>query len=366
MKKTGILYIQKDGIMGGSAMSLQMLIRAVKKEYDLHVLFCEKGPFYDQLKRSGVPLLFIPFRAWRKVKYFIRNISAVFQLRKIIKEKGISVVHSNSYEVNPLMVLACQKRTRTICHVRDFITRSKARKFFLHRADRVIAVSRAVRDQFRDLHQDISVIYNGVSVRSAAQAQDSLSGRFPRIKRAFKAGLIGQCEERKRQEDFVRAGLEVLQKDAAIHFFLIGGHHTEYGDRIKQLIRHHQAHFHFIDPVKDILPVIKGLNAVVISSREEAFGRTAIEAMACGRPVIASSVGGLAEIISHKRTGLLYPCNDHKALAGLILELKRDRKLYCKLVHNGLLHVKKNFTEEQYIRKIRELYSRVLAKDGVS
>lgn len=76
-------------------------------------------------------------------------------------------------------------------------------------------------------------------------------------------------------------------------------------------------------------------NLFVRPSRFEGFGSSFIEAMAAGIPVIGTPVGGITDFIDNKKTGLLVPPNDYKALAEAMEKLYKDKTLYHALVKNG-------------------------------
>jgi len=85
-----------------------------------------------------------------------------------------------------------------------------------------------------------------------------------------------------------------------------------------------------------------------------------LEAMAAGKAVVASDVGGLRELVQHRRTGMLFPATDHQALAGVLTELGCDAELRSSLGQNALCWVR---TERQWVRLVRahaETYARLL------
>jgi len=86
----------------------------------------------------------------------------------------------------------------------------------------------------------------------------------------------------------------------------------------------------------DIPDVLNACDAFVLSSRNEGLGLAAVEAMACGVPVIATDVGGASEVLDHGRAGLLVPPNQPAAIAAALLRLARDDELRTRLVIAGL------------------------------
>ena len=373
MQKKKILYINKDGVLGGSALSLYLLLQKIKAIHNVYVILGRKGPFYYELKKLTIPVYFINFRNWRKLKYVFKNIAAIIKLKRIIKKVKPDIIHSNSYEVNPLMVLSAGQKIKTICHVRDMITSQKAKKFLLPKTNTIIAISKAVKKQIQTIHNNIKVIYNSVDVIKAKESKNNLNKYIKLNKKIFKIGIIGNCEPRKQQEIFIQAALLICsgnitdkknnltsKKKPDFHFLIIGNNKTPYGKKIKEMIKGYTSNFSFINHVDNIYDIIRGLDAIVITSKEEAFGRTAIEAMICRKPVIGTNTGGIPEIVIHNKTGLLFEVGDYKKLANHILFLQTHKKTLIKFGINGYNRVLQLFTLKRHIAQILKLYNNLI------
>ncbi len=115
----------------------------------------------------------------------------------------------------------------------------------------------------------------------------------------------------------------------------------------------------FIDN-KEIYPFISKHHAVVMPSREEGFGVAALEAGICGRPIIATNVGGIPEIVINNKTGILIPRDDHHALSQAMLLLADDRKLTENLGRQGYDYVKEKYSWEGSLDKMVNLYERLI------
>jgi glycosyltransferase involved in cell wall biosynthesis len=109
--------------------------------------------------------------------------------------------------------------------------------------------------------------------------------------------------------------------------------------------------------------LLAACDALVLPARREGLGVSALEAMAAGRPVVASRVGGLAEAVVHERTGLLIPPEDARALAEAIVRLASDRALAERLGAAGPARVAEGFLPEQMVSAYEEVYAGVLAAD---
>jgi glycosyltransferase involved in cell wall biosynthesis len=102
----------------------------------------------------------------------------------------------------------------------------------------------------------------------------------------------------------------------------------------------------------------------VLSSRSEGFPNSVIEALAAGCPVIATPVGGVPEVIVHRRTGLLVPVGDAHALAASLEELRRDAGLRERLSEAGLACVRIKYHQSVVIAQLEALYHHLARASG--
>jgi glycosyltransferase involved in cell wall biosynthesis len=120
----------------------------------------------------------------------------------------------------------------------------------------------------------------------------------------------------------------------------------------------------FLGRVAPADPVLERAEVVVVPSFGEGFGMVALEAMERGRPVIASAVGGLPEIVDDGRTGLLVPPGDVEALAGAIAELASDHGRAAAMGAAGRARALAAFSQERCTERIETLYGTALAAAG--
>ena len=116
----------------------------------------------------------------------------------------------------------------------------------------------------------------------------------------------------------------------------------------------------FLGRVAPVAPAFEDAQVVVVSSFGEGFGMVALEAMERGRPVIASAVGGLPEIVEDGRTGLLVPAGDVDALAAAILELVRDPERAAAMGSAGRARALAYFSQDRCTDRIEALYRAAL------
>jgi len=117
---------------------------------------------------------------------------------------------------------------------------------------------------------------------------------------------------------------------------------------------------------QDTLPYYYSASeAVVVPSHYESFGMVALEAMACGIPVVASEVGGLAFLIQDGKTGFTVPVDDPQALADRILKLISDPELREQMSQRAAEYAQ-DYAWVNIVRRIKDLYQDVLHKQVAS
>ena len=119
----------------------------------------------------------------------------------------------------------------------------------------------------------------------------------------------------------------------------------------------------FVGPLMPdaVIEWMAGCSVFVLPSRSEGMPRVLIEAMAAGKPIIASSVSGIPFYIEHGRTGLLFPKEDPGALAEQMRTLLGNEELAARLAANGAAAVEARLSERCYVEAVRSMVDRILA-----
>jgi glycosyltransferase involved in cell wall biosynthesis len=201
-----------------------------------------------------------------------------------------------------------------------------ARLVYRH-SNHLIGVSEKSCDMIRSLGipaDRVSRIYNGVAPAFLEDVEpvEELRGPGPHI------GIFGAIEPRKGQEYFIRAATKVLQNHPTSKFWVVGS--TSYQDNevyfehLKDLAGSLQIaqHIRFVGFRRDVPQWMAGMDVIVLASTGmEALPTVIIEAGALGVPVVATTVGGVAEILTHGETGMLVPPKDPDLIAEAVGQL---------------------------------------------
>jgi len=171
-------------------------------------------------------------------------------------------------------------------------------------------------------------------------------------------GFVGRLDSCKGVDLLINAAAILCKKDQRYHFVIVGQ-----GAQRKQL-EHLVLRLGLREKViftglcRNPAEVIKALDIAVVPSRREAFGITAIEFMRMKIPVIASAVGGLVEVVQHKKTGMLLDKLNAENIADAVNTLAQDNSLRESLVENAEVFSRK-FNGAEQLKQITSIYEKL-------
>ena len=259
------------------------------------------------------------------------------ELAALIARRRPDLVHANSLSMGRLTgPVVAGLGIPSIAHLRDIVRLSRQAVADLNWHTRLLAVSEATRafHARQDLDAGkLHVLYNGVDpARFAPRRADGwLHRELGLPESALLVGTIGQIGLRKGQDVLARAAAEIASRRPDVHFVVVGERHSakaeslQFADSLEQAARRMPGRFHCLGRRDDVPCLMNELALLVHPARQEPLGRVLLEAAASGLPVVATAVGGTAEIFppgSH--SAVLVPPDDPASLAGAVLDLLAD------------------------------------------
>ena len=180
-------------------------------------------------------------------------------------------------------------------------------------------------------------------------------------------GIVGRISPTKGQDVFIRAAAKVACRFPDVRFQVIGGalfQHDGFEKEIRVLAAQlGLRNLEFLGFCDDVVSRMRKLTVLVHASPvPEPFGQVVVEAMAAGKPVIATDAGGIPEIVIDGECGFLVPVRDSNAMAEKICVLLANPKLAVALGRRGRARVAMHFTATRMAREIEELYEGVLGR----
>jgi glycosyltransferase involved in cell wall biosynthesis len=226
-----------------------------------------------------------------------------------------------------------------------------------------IAVSQAVADHYRAVLGlgQIDVIPNAIALGGINEVAASIGPALRMADDSLHIVLPGRLVHEKGHSVFIAALSKLLAEGINVRATFAG-----FGP-LRALLEQQVSNANIVDrvtftgalPHRELLRTIALADIVVVPSLFEGFGMAAAEGMALGRPVIAARTGGLADIISDGKTGLLVKAGDAVELVGAIKRLAADPDLRGRIGRAARAHVEEQFAAQQIASRVSAFYGRL-------
>jgi glycosyltransferase involved in cell wall biosynthesis len=406
-----VVYLNPIGAVGGAERSLLDFLtslRAAEPGCELHLISGAEGPLLAEAARLGVSgeVLPLPPRlvrmgdaaismgpgvplkralglAWQTFWTGLDARRYAKRLRRRLRELGPDLIHSNGIKSHLLSAMARLVGVPLVWHVHDFLTWRRVVSRLLRWKSRgvaqALANSRAVEADVRALLPGVpaTTIYYGIDVDYFAPGPgdggqlDRLAGLPGGGPGLLRVGLLATYARWKGQDVFLEAARRCASGGAAARFYIVGGpiYNTGGSQFTEAELRALAARLGldgrvgFIPFQRDTAAVYRALDVVVhASTQPEPFGRTIVEAMACGRAVIAMEAGGAKELFVSGQNALGAPPNDPGALAQAIGALVADDGLRARLGTSARKSAVKQFARDRIGPELLAVYRRLLPK----
>lgn len=298
----------------------------------------------------------------------------LIDILKIIKNEKIKVIHAHGYGASNFGRLARMiSRTSIIVHAHDddskYPFHQKVADFLLRRfTDKAIAVSASVKEasvkKRRIAGEKVFVLHNGIHLE-----EFSAPGKERVEKERMRLGIrpdhpvigtVGRLGVEKGIKYLLQAAVQVLKVYPDTVFLLAGD--GPLADELKNLSKQLgvDQNVVFAGFCRDIPAVLSIVDIVATPSLTEGSPLAVLEAMAMGKPIVASNVGGIKEILKDGETGLLVPSKDSLSLAEKIIYLIRDEKVAKDLGIRSKEESKK-YDINVHTRKIEQHYYQLIS-----
>lgn len=306
------------------------------------------------------------------------DIGAVAKIKKLIRKYNVDILHTHEFRSNLFGVLAArQKRIPIVTTVHGWIVNSKkdllysfADKILLSFFDSVVTVSNKHSDFLNKRYfvpkRKLLTVHNTLEVGSY---------KVLRGDKEFKSSLglkgsdilianIGRLSPEKGQDIFLRAAKNILAKHDNVYFTLIGIGPDQ--SRLEEMVDclGIAENVIFSGYQKNMNSVYNGLDLVVQSSYTEGMPNVVLEALLLEVPVIATDVGGTAEIMTNMCEGLLIPPKSLEILERSILQFLENPEELIQMARKGRERILQDFNSDGRVEKLEKLYSQLAQKSA--
>ncbi|WP_145379615.1 glycosyltransferase family 4 protein [Symmachiella dynata] len=351
--------------LNGGERSMLAVLDALRTEAtDFVMLAPAEGPLAAAILKRGWEL--IPLRLRDATGQRLTRDAVMAHLLEVIAQSRADLVHANSLAMGRLTgAIAAQLKIPCTAHIRDILRLSRAAITDLNRNSQIVAVSQATRTfHVRQglVEERSQVIHNGIDTdafqpRAASGWLHQELGLPPRT---LLVATIGQIGLRKGQDVLAAAARALPSEFADVHYLLIGERNSSKQENIdfdESLAGQFPAgRFHRLDVRDDVPQLLTEIDLLVHPARQEPFGRVLLEAAACGRAIVATDVGGTAEMLTHGESALLVPADDATALAATMGELLGNEALRHQLGAAARARIEADFTIDRAATQLRDVW----------
>ncbi len=386
-----ILFYSHTGKVSGAENILLLILKCVNRDKFIPVAICPEGDLAEEISNLGIPVKIVSELearfTWRIdliLKYLISLFGTIKQLRSEIFKVRPDLIHANSIRAGITANFASIGTGLPVFwHIQDELKLhpfSIAIRLLVAASSRtrLIPVSGATAKSFRGRilqwfgkHVPERVVHNAIELAkfeyNPANRQ-KIRKEFGLDDTEFVLGAVGQITPRKGQLELIQTFAKAREQMPSSTLLIIGApmfnkdHH--YLEQLKQTVGRTglEGHVKFLGLRKDVAAIMQALDVLVINSKSEALVVVAIEAMACGTPVIATSVGGTKEIIKHKVNGWLTSFGDERQLIEALSTLSRQPEMRASFSERGKKIVDSQLNAQKFIKNLEEFFEQYATK----
>lgn len=402
MKKINILYIDNTFTFGGAINSLLNLFKALNTEKYCPILITGQPDEFlaSHFKRFiyyrlNFKLSWIHNKLYKRIislricqnKILLKIIKAVrfiywlicitlpesFRYYRIGKRHDIKIVHLNNMLGGQLAGIIAGKLLRApiVAHLRDFEEVHWITKFYAKMIDHHIAISSAIKKNLIELgvgEDRISIVWDAVDLEEFDSniAYQYLLEEFNGKKGEKTFGIFGRIIEWKGIREFILSADYVFKEVSNAKAFIVGDSSDgdkDYYHSMITLVRD----FGIDDKIvftgfREDVPALMNMMEVVVhaSIQPEPFGMVLIEAMALGKPVVATKAGGPLDIINNGESGFLVNIGDYVGMGKKITMLLKNPALSKEIGNNAKERAMNHFCKEKNANSIEDIYRKIL------
>lgn len=381
----GIAYVMPNLERGGTEKHVLDLAAGLDRGRFAPVVVATSagGPLAEEFRRREVPVHVLEFPGLSLGLHPVRTVRSLrlaagfFRaFAGILKEHRVAIVHSYLPVSNilgtaagwfgrvPVRIVSkrglCRyKEGHPVQTVLEDLANLLAHAVLVNSS----AVAEEVRRHERFLGRKVRRVYNGID--GASPDPEAIGRLFPELE-GLDRGPVVACVANlfpyKGHRDLVSAARIVVDELPEVRFLLVGRDSGE-GDRVRALVDSLRLarHLFLTGPRTDVPRILASVDLLVHPSHEEGFSNVVLEAMAAGKAVVATAVGGIPEAVVHGETGLLAPPRDPARLAAALLALLRDPGRARAMGEAGRRRVLERFPVAGMVDEMERTYRELLA-----
>jgi L-malate glycosyltransferase len=368
-----ILHVFSGDLWAGAERMILTLLSRLKGYEGMRIiaLSLNEGTLTAKLRESGIETIVIPENA---NSFFV----ILWKACRCLRGRGIELIHGHGYKEHLLAVLISKvistKRLVSTLHglpepevsrgsrrIANRLIRKCDFVMLKHLFTRVVAVSEGLKASMIQKHgfdpAKVEVIHNGIDYLPPSNSS-RLSCSIIHI------GTVGRMVPVKDFGLFLDVAKEIRKQRDNIRFSILGDGPLK--DELTRKAKESglEGIILFEEHRPDPTHYYQSIDVYLNTSLHEGLPLSILEAMACGKPIVAPNVGGLPEIITHGKEGFLVETRDPRDFAQWCLKLARDSQLRSKMGQNAAEQVSRNFSSERMADSYKRLYESLFPRSS--
>lgn len=375
MQRPTVAHLLPWPSIGGVEVATLRLIRATSERFR-HVAFCIEGSpeIEGAFREGGVEV--ISYRPpepslLHGYRFYEESRAVAEKLRAAGADLAVCTEIKAAYHNSLAAVLA---GVPLISHVRSrFSTVSVRERLTFLPVKRFVFVSKDSRRQFgvKTTDKRARVLYDAVPFTEIPESGDEVRKEFGVPPGAPLVGMVARVNPQKDYDTLAEAAAKVVSERPDVRFLIVGD------NALVELNRQHYAkvrerlvslgvsdNFIFTGFREDVPRLISAMDVFVLCTHREGLPLVILEAMGMGKPVIATAVDGIPEVITDKATGLLHAHEDSAGLAEAILQFVRRPEYATEVARAACEHVRATYSAEAFASNVIRIYSELLPEVG--
>jgi glycosyltransferase involved in cell wall biosynthesis len=375
MRPASILYIHNSAQMaGGNRVLLSLFEHLNRDRYRAVSILPASGPMEQELRSRAVPHRVVPFEP-ALTGGRAQALLLLWRLSRALRQEKIQLIHANdSLCYRHASIAARLTGAQRICHL-HFPPVHAALAWSLR--VRPHALLTCSKDMGRQLQEAGLACLSGVPVVPVENGIDTELYRPPADIRQLRRSLeidteaqvvtiVGSVSERKGHRDFLELAKVVLVRRPRT-LFLVVGEDLEGNGAYRVAMQEYAralgiaASVRFLGFRSDTARWVAASDVIVLPSLKEGLPLSLAEAHGCGKPVVATRIDGIPEIVADGVTGFLFEPHDVEGMSTAVTRLLSDPALEAEMGAAGRRRAESIFSQRTHAAKIQALYERVLA-----
>lgn len=373
MKKVRVLHVAQAA--GGVDRYLRSLLKYINSDKFENILICSLD-----YKKSDYTEIVDSFEQVKMVREISLkdDLRAIFKIRKLIKKYNPDIVYAHSSKAGVLARVAnmgfenkCIYNPHGWSFNMDCSQKKKRLYATIERicaklCDQIVCISNA---EYRSAlnwkickSSKLSVIFNGIDLDKYKSTKPQQINRedigIP--KDAFVIGMVGRISEQKAPDIFIKAANLIKEKLPKAYFVIVGD--GELRSEIEKYAQINDLSTSLLITgwVENPMDYIQIFDVATLLSRWEGFGLVLPEYMLAKKPIVATNVDAIPDIISNEKNGLLVNHDDPKAVCQKVIEISRNQELNQSLITNGYNKVNSKFDVKRVAKEHEKLFFNIL------